>query len=426
MRRVCSAVGERWYRISHANASVALLGSVRSVGVGGVARETPSAKGAGSTVSQGTGERRHVRILVLTPALYDTAPGQRFRIEQWARYLAHSGMQFTFSSFEDRSLHDRLYTTGRHARKAIGVLRGVWRRFAILRQLHRYDAVFVHREATAIGPAIIERLIARRGVPLVYDFDDPVWIPYRSPSNAMWSRLKCPAKTATICSLASVVIVGNRLLASYAKRFARNVHVVPSTIDLEQYPARRPARADGVATLGWTGSHSTLPFLSGVEGVLRAVAAVRPFRLAVISNRESCALDGLGDRVVARQWRAESEARDLADVDIGLAPFPSSGWTPWRCHGKILQYMAVGAVPVASPVGIVPDYIEDGKSGFLPASEQEWIARVCLLIDNPELRRDMGRAARETIESRYSAELWAPQVGEIIEAAAGRWVDGAR
>ena len=360
-----------------------------------------------------------MRILVLAPALYDTAPGQRFRIEQWARYLAHSGMQFTFSSFEDKSLHDRLYATGQYARKAVGVLRGVGRRLRILRELHRYDAVFLHREAAAIGPAIIERLIARSGIPVIYDFDDPIWLPYRSPSNSMWSRLKCPAKTATICSLASVVIVGNRLLASYAKRFARNVHVIPSTIDLQRYPARRPTRVDGVATLGWTGSHSTLPFLSSVEGALKAVAAVRPFRLAVISNRESYSLDGLADRLVARQWRAESEAQDLADVDIGLAPFTSSGWTPWRCHGKILQYMAAGAVPVASPVGIVPDYIEDGKNGFLAASEQEWIARLCLLIDNPELRRDMGRAARETIECRYSAELWAPQVQEILGAAAG-------
>lgn len=177
-----------------------------------------------------------MKILALTPALHDTAPGQRFRIEQWTRYLAQSGMQFTFSSFEDKRLHDRLYTAGRYARKAVGVLRGVRRRLGLLRELRRYDAVFLHREAAAIGPAIIERLIARSGIPLIYDFDDPIWIPYRSPSNSMWSRLNCPAKTATICSLASVVITGNRLLASYAKQFARNVHVIPSTIDLQRYP----------------------------------------------------------------------------------------------------------------------------------------------------------------------------------------------
>jgi glycosyltransferase involved in cell wall biosynthesis len=361
-----------------------------------------------------------VKILVLTPALHDTAPGQRFRIEQWARYLARRGVQFTFSSFEDRSLHDRLYATGQRRRKAVGVLRGVARRLSTLRELRRYDAVFLYREAAAIGPAIVERLIARSGIPLIYDFDDPIWIPYRSPSNGMWSRLKCPAKTATICSLASVVIVGNRLLATYAKRFARNVHVVPSTIDLERYPMERPARVEDMTTLGWTGSHSTLPFLSGVEGALKALAAVRPFKLAVISNRQSYSIDGLGDRLVARSWSAESEAGDLQDVEIGLAPFPSTGWTPWRCHGKVLQYMAVGAVPVASPVGVVSDYIDDGKNGFLAASEPEWVDRLRLLIDNSDLRRQMGRAARETVESRYSAGLWAPQVREIIEAAIER------
>jgi glycosyltransferase involved in cell wall biosynthesis len=359
-----------------------------------------------------------VKILVLTPALHDTAPGQRFRIEQWARYLVYKGIEFTFSPFEDRSLHDRLYAPGQYRGKATGVLRAVVRRLGILKELRRYDAVFLYREAAAIGPAIIERLIARSGIPVIYDFDDPIWMPYRSPSNGMWSRLKCPAKTAAICSLASVVIVGNHLLASYARRFARSVHVVPSTIDLERYPVRELARMEAVPTLGWTGSHSTLPFLSSVEGALRALAALRRFKLVVISNRQSYSLDGLGKRLVVRPWSAGSEASDLQDVDIGLAPFPGTGWTPWRCHGKVLQYMAVGAVPVASPVGVVSDYIDDGKNGFVVNSEADWVDRLCFLIDNPERRRDMGRAARATVESRYSAEVWAPRVREIFEAAA--------
>jgi glycosyltransferase involved in cell wall biosynthesis len=314
-------------------------------------------------------------------------------------------MQFTVSSFEDTTLHDQLYAKGQYARKTVGVLRGMRRRLGILRELHRYDAVFVHREAATISPAIIERLIARTRIPLIYDFDDPIWMPYRSPSNALWSRLRCPATTPTICSLASAVIVGNRLLASYAKQFSRKVYVVPSTIDLQRYPSRRERPVSNVATVAWTGSHSTLSFLSCIDGALKTLARERPFNMVVVSNQECYSFDGFEGRLTARRWRPESEARDLEDVDIGLAPFPSSGWAPWRCHGKILQYMAVGAVPVASPVGIIPDYIRDGENGFLAATEQGWIARLCLLIDSPEVRREMGQAARETIESRYSAEL---------------------
>lgn len=357
-----------------------------------------------------------MKVLVLTPSLYDTAPGQRFRIEQWARHVGGTGVRFTFSSFEDADLHECLYRRGQYRRKTVGVLRGLVRRVRIVRELGQYDAVFLYREAATIGPAIIERLIARSGIPMVYDFDDPIWLPYRSPANGMWSRLKCPTKTATICSLASAVIVGNRLLGSYAERFARRVYVVPSTIDLGRYAQRGRTHDESVVTLGWSGSHSTLPFLSRIADALKAVAAMRPFRLRVISNRESFSLDGLEDRLVARQWRAESETQDLQDVDIGLAPFPATGWTPWRCHGKVLQYMAVGAVPVASPVGVVSDYIDDGKNGFLVETKADWVDRLCLLIDSPELRRSMGQAARATVESRYSAAFWAPRVCEIFAA----------
>lgn len=81
--------------------------------------------------------------------------------------------------------------------------------------------------------------------------------------------------------------------------------------------------------------------------------------------------------------------------------------------------MAAGAVPVASPVGVVHDYIDDGRNGFLARNDSEWIDRLTLLIDDVRLRRDMACAARETIEARYAAARWAPEVERILVGAAG-------
>jgi glycosyltransferase involved in cell wall biosynthesis len=268
-----------------------------------------------------------------------------------------------------------------------------------------------------IGPALIERIIALRRVPLVYDFDDPIWMPYRSPVNHGFAALKFPAKAATICRMSNHVIVGNRLLAEYASRYSAAVSIVPSTIDLRQYAVRRRNRNSNLVTLGWTGSHSTLPFLEELAPVLRQLATKRAFRLVVVSHTDSYKIPGLNMDVVGRRWSAATEAADLVDIDIGLAPFPDRGWTPWRCHGKVLQYMAVAIPTVASPVGIIPDYIDDGVTGYLAADETEWLQKLIRLIDDAELRDRIGANGRDLVQTRYSAQMWAPHVGRILVEA---------
>ena len=360
-----------------------------------------------------------MNVLVLTPALPGTSPGQRFRWEQWAPYLESEGVRLTFAPFEDEALNRVLYRPGRYARKAGLMLAALGRRLRLLAGARRYDLAVVYREASLVGPAVVERLLARKGVPIVYDFDDPIWIPYSSPTHGALARLKCPGKTRTLCRLARRVVVGNRLLAGWARGHARHVDVVPSTVDLRDYPPR-PDDPRPVVTLGWTGSHSTLPFLLDLWGTLRRLAAAHPFRLVVVSHTDAPGLPPLpGAEIVARKWRAETEAADLRDVDIGLAPFPDAGWTPWRCHGKVLQYMAAGIPTVASRIGILPDYVRDGVGGFLAAGEDEWLGGLLRLMRDADLRRRAGRAARGTVERDYTADVWAPRVRAILAEALG-------
>src|SRR6516225_12042712 len=101
----------------------------------------------------------------------------RFRVEQWSRYLERDGFRFTFAPFEDEALHRVIYRPGRYATKALLTARALARRLALLPRVRDYDVVLLHREAATLGPAVLELLLARQGVPIVYDFDDPIWLP---------------------------------------------------------------------------------------------------------------------------------------------------------------------------------------------------------------------------------------------------------
>lgn len=356
-----------------------------------------------------------MRILVMAPSLANTSPASRFRIEQWMPYMEREGVSFTYAAFEDEEMHHIIYTEGNHFRKARSVLRCLLKRFALLREIKNQDAVFLFEEAARVGPAIIERIIDRLGIPIIYDFCDPIWMPYKSPTNSYLSYLKCFGKTATICKLSDRVIVGNRYLAEYARQFNPNVTVVPLTIDTCIYTEKNWQGSRGsTPVIGWIGSHSTIWHLERSGHMLQKLRATRRFRLRVV-GAANCSVPGI--EVETRPWKAATEVSEIKQFDVGIMPLPDDPWVRLRTHMKVRQYMGVGIPCVASPVGVITELIEDGVNGFLASTETEWIEKLSRLIDDPELRHRLGAAARKTIDEHCSAERWAPKVLEIIRSA---------
>ena len=85
---------------------------------------------------------------------------------------------------------------------------------------------------------------------------------------------------------------------------------------------------------------------------------------------------------------------------------------------KALLYMACGVPPVCSPVGMTTDIVQDGQNGLLATTTDEWIERLSLLVENPDLRRQMGEAGRTTVEEKYSLTTHAPRFLETLQRTA--------
>ena len=352
-----------------------------------------------------------MNVLVVAPYIYDTAPGQRFRIEQWARMLEKQGVAFTFVPFETPELHAVMYRPGLVGWKTVEVLRGLAGRFRLLRDLWRFDTVFLHREAAPVGPPVVERLMKSRRVPIVYDFDDSIYLPNASDANRLFAPLKWARKVGTICAVSRHVTVGNHHLRRFAERHADQVSVLPTTIDMERFLPRGPHQPDGPVVIGWMGSETTLPHLIMIADTLRELAARRRFVLHVVTTRE-VSIPGVDVR--STRWSTEREVRDLQSFDIGIMPLPDDPWTQGKCGAKLLLYMGVGVAVVASPVGVNVDIVDDGANGFLAKTGAEWVDKLSALIDSPALRASMGAAARRTVETRFSAQVVAPTLLNIF------------
>ncbi|HEX5885804.1 MAG TPA: glycosyltransferase family 4 protein [Pyrinomonadaceae bacterium] len=354
-----------------------------------------------------------MRILALMPSLFDTSPGQRYRFEQWDPLLRERGVDITYAPFEDEELHAAVHQPGMIGKKLRLVARGLARRLDLVKKVKDYDLVYILREAALLGPPVFERLIHQSGVPIVFDFDDAIFVSYRSPSNGYLSYLKFASKTKTICRIASHVMVGNPYLAEYARQVNDRVTVIPTTIDTQKYLAPPPKKSSGPPVIGWTGSYSTVQHLDTLRGALKKLAERESFRLRVIGTP---AYDCPPVDVEAMRWRADTELEDLSAIDIGVMPLPDDRWSKGKCGLKALQFMALGIPTVCSPVGVNTDIIQDDQNGFIAGTEDEWVDKLSRLLRSHELRQRLGHAGRVTVEQKYSAITQAPRVYEIFKS----------
>ncbi|HYP50933.1 MAG TPA: glycosyltransferase family 4 protein [Pyrinomonadaceae bacterium] len=359
-----------------------------------------------------------MKLLAIVPSLYDISPGQRYRIEQWEPILREKGVEITYSPFETEELRGVLYQPGRIAEKMKFVMRSINKRREDMRNVRDFDAVYVFREAALLGPAYFEKSISRSGVPMIFDFDDAVFVSYKSPSNGYLSYLKFPGKTATICRLSAHIMAGNPYLAEYARQYnPKNVTVIPTTIDTDKYHYLENRPANDVPVIGWSGSHSTVQHLDTLRETLQDLAKVAQFRLRVIGT-PNYKIEGVD--VEAMAWRSETETQDLEPIDVGVMPLPDDQWSKGKCGLKALQYMALGVPTICSPVGVNSDIIQDGENGFLADGKEEWIEKLKRLLASAELRRKLGAAGRRTVEEKYSARVQAPRVFQILTSVVNR------
>ena len=95
----------------------------------------------------------------------------------------------------------------------------------------------------------------------------------------------------------------------------------------------------------------------------------------------------------------------MRDLDVVVLPT----WNRWRkegCPVALLEAMACGKACVATNIPGARDIIEDGVSGLLvePENADALAGAIRRLINDNELRKEMGKAARVRVEEHFSIE----------------------
>jgi len=109
-------------------------------------------------------------------------------------------------------------------------------------------------------------------------------------------------------------------------------------------------------------------------------------------------------------WPDAREVMAASDVIVCSSRFESLGMA-------VIEAMAMGRAVVSTRVGGPSETILDGQTGFLaaPGDAADFAARTLTLLTDPDLRRQMGAAARLHVEAHLTVDRYADQFVALVE-----------
>lgn len=271
----------------------------------------------------------------------------------------------------------------------------------ILAKVPRAELIYLSKVTNVRFLRQLRRLTRAR---IVLDFGDAIWLDGRAGQRR-------DAELAEVFEMVDAVTTDNEFTAAYVRRHGKPCTVIPDSPQLEAFDKRRPAvtpRDDGKVVVGWIGTAGTLDNLELIADALHAVSRAHPemvLRLVGVGTERSVlrALEGV-PYTVRPSYDQASMIDEVLGMDVGLFPLKDTERSIVRGVLKACIYMSGEAAVIASPIGQVPEVIEDGVNGLLATTPDDWISKLGSLVGDAALRRHLAAGGLDTVRRRFRTD----------------------
>jgi len=152
-----------------------------------------------------------------------------------------------------------------------------------------------------------------------------------------------------------------------------------------------------------------------IEKPLRRISEAKTCNIHLIGG-ENFGLEGVDH--TAQKWKLETEIQDLRKIQIGLVPLPGDNpWNPYKFIMKTAQYMALGIVPVGTPMASNNEVIKHGENGFLAKTDDEWVEYISILASDEVLRKRLSERSAADAQACYSLRANTPKIIAAFRSA---------
>jgi len=265
-----------------------------------------------------------------------------------------------------------------------------------------YHIVFIQRKI--ISENLLQRQ-KKKKAKIIFDFDDAIYINEKD-KNA-------ESKIRKVIENSDYIIVSNQFLKDFTEKYNKNVIIVTTPIDTEIIKPNTGKSLTEEIKIGWIGSSWTTKYLSIIEKPLADLSENYKIKLILIGANNSYHPAGINYQHF--KWTYKDESKLLQMIDVGVMPLTNEEYSKAKGGYKILQYMAAGIPTIASPIGINTEIIEQGVTGLLATTQEDWKNSFLLFIKNKQLILDYGKNARNIAVSKYSRDICYEKIKKFLE-----------
>jgi glycosyltransferase involved in cell wall biosynthesis len=248
-------------------------------------------------------------------------------------------------------------------------------------------------------------------------------VPYGFSVHAVDARKVSPGGLAERARGAACVIACNPDVAGDLRRAGAPVQLMPHGVDLERFRPTRPPRAQvlRILAVGRLVPKKGFPVL--LEAAARLLAPVHVRIVGDGADRPALERQiaelGLEDRVeLAGPATHEDLPAEYAAAHIVVVPsITDEKGDRDGLPNVVLEAMSCGRPVVASDVGAVSSAVVDGRTGVLvPPGDAEALAGALeFLVDQPDMRERLGRAARARVEADFELHSCTARLRAFLE-----------
>ena len=323
-------------------------------------------------------ERRKKTICFFSP-FFPANAGYHWRVEKWAAILKENGFKvniFTAISKEDFYNYHQDNT-------ALFFIKFLQKRFWQVIQSAKFETVIVRRELLLFndyGNLFLDKLLLKFHPNAILDFDDDIAFSKGEPREieSLYGKILLENGnkfTETIRLYKRFQVATNYLkelvLSVNPEIRSHNICVLPTCVDYDRFEMKKYNLEKEEVIFGWVGGNHNLFLLNEIIEPLNRLSVEFNIQLLVISGRDYVN-EKAKFKIINRQWSLDTEVEDIQCIDIGLMPLLNTNRDKGKAGFKLIQYMGMGVVSVASAITVNKSIIENGVSGFLVDTDQSW------------------------------------------------------
>ncbi len=336
--------------------------------------------------------------------------GYQYRAGKWKTEFEKNGLRCeVWTIFPDKNDFDSQF-----GNMPLLYIRAMRKRFRQCICARKFKAVIVRRELLQFndyGNLFMEKFLLKIHPNVMLDFDDDISAAKREPRNitSLYAKLmqEDGNKFSDSLRLYRRFVVGSNYLKDKVLSENKSIDgdavlVVPTCVDYDEYLAKVYDEDATEIVLGWIGGNHNLHYLDMLVVQLNRLAVDYKFKLVVVAGRDYENTEAKF-KIENQKWSLDSEKDLIRSFDVGLMPIEDNVVGRGKCGFKLLQYMGLGVVGVATNVTVNGEIIEDGKNGFLVKPDNSnWYEVLKKVLSLQNEYSNFGILAKDTVQKRYS------------------------